>query len=63
MSSLHYALLWRIVTNIVVIGAPLVAAFDSHKGELPGSVVYLIAVASVIVKTCQSILDLKAPAK
>ncbi len=62
MSELQSAKLKRFLTNVVVIGAPLVAGLEAVRGQLPAWLALAVTVASVALKQYQSHLDLQAPA-
>lgn len=53
----------RLLTNICVIGAPLVAGLLAVAEQLPAWLAAVVAVAAVSLKQYQSTLDLKAVSK
>jgi hypothetical protein len=63
MSELTTAKVRRLLTNIVVIGAPLVAGLESVKGQFPPWLATGVTLLSLVLKQYQSHLDLAAPAK
>jgi hypothetical protein len=61
MTELQSAQVKRLLTNLVVIGAPLVAGLEAVRGQLPPWLALIVTAASVALKQYQSHLDLQAP--
>ena len=53
----------RLLTNICVIGGPLVTGLMAVSNRLPDWVAIVVVVLSIAIKQWQSHLDLEAPAK